>query len=128
MTFTMIVTSVLRSNPFIHTLIWVSWASNDAHQNVHQGHSIVAPIGKQRASGLVIIINIKPQCHVVWEHVDTTPRSTRSQISSNSSGNLGVSYLSLDVTVWLFQLQVNDPISESMAAHTTQEEKRSQSD
>jgi hypothetical protein len=82
MTFTMIVTSVLRPDPFIHTLIWVSWASNDAHQRVYQGHSIVAPIGKQR--GLVVVININPQCHVVWEHVDMTPRSTRSQIASNS--------------------------------------------
>jgi hypothetical protein len=72
---------------------------------------IVAPNGKRR--GLVIVININPQCYVVWEHVDTTSRSTRSQISSNSGlrEDLKVSCLSLDVTDWLFRirLQVKDP-------------------
>jgi hypothetical protein len=50
--FTMIVASVIRPDPFMHTLIWVSWASDDAHPNVHQSRSIVAPMGNNVDSKL----------------------------------------------------------------------------
>ena len=68
---------------------------------------------------------------IAWEHwhVDTTLGSTRIfGDSGRRETSMCLTYLFLDLTVWFFRYQVKDPISESTAAHTTWEEKRSQSD
>jgi hypothetical protein len=72
--FTLIVTSILRPDPFIHTLIWVSWASNDAHLMFIKAVLVSWP---QLAT---CSVDLKlSSTSIIWEHwhVDTTLRSTR---------------------------------------------------